>query len=255
MLLAIDVGNTHVKFAVYEGDALLGEWRATTDRERTADEWAVHLDRFLALKQIDLRDLEGCIVASVVPPLSDALREMTRKYMGVEAMLVAGDAGLGIPIDYPRPSEIGPDRLANAVALVAEYGAPGFVVDFGTATNFDVVNPQGAYIGGVLAPGLEASLGALTQRAARLFNVELAFPERVIGQTTASAMQSGLMWGYVGLIEGIGQRIHEELGQSCPVVATGGLAERFAPHTGLFTAIDPNLTVKGLRLIWARNRR
>ncbi|MGH2541264.1 MAG: type III pantothenate kinase, partial [Ardenticatenaceae bacterium] len=233
---------------------IVGDWRATTDRERTPDEWAIHLDRFLALKGMDIKNLSGCIIASVVPPLTDSLQEMTRKYLAVEALLVSSETHLGIPIEYPRPSEIGPDRLANAVAVGTHYGAPAFVVDFGTSTNFDVVNERGAYIGGVLAPGLETSLYALTQRAARLFNVEFAFPPTVISRSTATAIQSGLMWGYVGLIEGIGARIHKELGAPCPVVATGGLAERLAPHTTLFTAVDPNLTVKGLYLIWERNQ-
>ncbi len=253
MLLTIDVGNTHVKFAIFEGSTLVGEWRATTDRERTPDEWAVHLDRFLALSGLTLHSVTGCVVASVVPPLTEALRGMALKYLGQEALFVSNEIDLGIPIEYPRPNEIGPDRLANAVAVTQAYGSPAFVVDFGTSTNFDVVNERGAYIGGVLAPGLETSLAALTQRAARLFNVELRFPDAVIGQSTVAAMQSGLMWGYVGLIEGIGARIQQELGGPCPVVATGGLAMRLAAQTSLFTSVDPHLTVTGLRLIWERN--
>lgn len=254
MLLAIDVGNTHVKFGVYNGERLLDTWRATTDRERTPDEWAIHLDRFLALGGLQLKQLDGCIVASVVPPLTEALRQMARKHLKVEPLFVSGTIPLGIGVDYPRPSEVGADRLAGSVAAAATYGAPVIVIDFGTSTNFDIVNPAGAYVGGVIATGLETSLAALSQRAARLFNVDLDFPPNVIGTSTAEAMQSGLMWGYIGLIEGLATRIQHQLGQACPIIATGGLADRLAPHTSLFTAIDHDLVIRGLRLIWERNQ-
>lgn len=253
MLLTIDVGNTHVKFAVFEGTIARGNWRATTDRERTPDEWGIHLDRFLALGGLQIGALSGCVLASVVPPLTDALVRMVEKYLHLEPLVVSHASELGIAIDYPHPYEIGADRLVNAVAASAEYGAPVIVVDFGTGTTFDIVNAAGAYTGGIIAPGLEASLAALSQRAARLFNVALEFPPQVIGKSTAEAMQSGLLWGYVSLIEGLGQRVQAELGGACPVIATGGLAERIAPHTPLFSVVDHDLTVKGLRLIWERS--
>lgn len=254
MLLIIDVGNTQAKFGVHDGSGLIDTWRATTDRERTPDEWAIHLERFLALGNLRMEQMTGCIIASVVPPLTDALREMTQKYLRVKPIIVSGHIPLGIAIDYPRPSEIGADRLANAVAAVNEYGAPVIVIDFGTATNFDIVNAEGAYIGGILAPGLEISLAALSLRAARLFNVELEFPPTVIGQSTQSAMQSGLMWGYVSLIEGLATRAQQELGHNCPIIATGGLALSLAPQTDIFTVVDHDLTVKGLKLIWEHNQ-
>ncbi|MBA3533567.1 MAG: type III pantothenate kinase [Ardenticatenales bacterium] len=255
MLLTVDVGNTHVKFAVYEEQALRGNWRATTDRERTPDEWGIHLERFLDQGGLGLGDLSGCIIASVVPQLTDSLRQMAEKYPRLKPLIVTHESNLGIGIDYPHPYEIGADRLVNSVAAFAAYGAPVFVVDFGTGTTFDIVNAEGAYTGGIIAPGLEASLAALSQRAARLFNVALEFPPSVIGKSTAQAMQSGLLWGYVSLIEGLGARVQEALGQPCPVIATGGLADRIAPHTTLFTVVDHDLTVKGLRLIWERNQR
>lgn len=255
MLLAIDVGNTHVKFGVHDGPRLIDSWRASTDRERTSDEWAIHLDRFLALGKLRLEQMTGCIISSVVPAITDSLDYMTQKYIRVAPLIVSADIPLGIPVDYPRPSEIGADRLVNAVAASAEYGAPVFVIDFGTATTFDIVNTQGAYIGGIIAPGLETALDALSQRAAKLFNVDLAFPPNVIGQSTRHAMQSGLMWGYVSLIEGLAARVQQELGQPCPIIATGGLADRLAPNTDIFTAVDHDITVKGLRLIWERNQK
>ncbi len=253
MLLTVDVGNTHVKFGVYDGAQLKGDWRASTDRERTPDEWAVHLERFLALGNLTLGQLDGCIIASVVPPVTDSIRAMTRKHLEVEPLIVSGAVNLGMAIDYPRPKEIGADRLVGAVAAIERYGAPVVVIDFGTATTFDIVNAEGAYIGGIIAPGLETSLWALSQRAALLFNVELEFPPQIVGQTTIEGMQSGLMWGYVSLVEGLGTRVREFLGQPCPIVATGGLADRLAPHTTIFTEVNHDLMVRGLRLIWDRN--
>ena len=255
MLLAIDVGNTHVKFGVHEDARLVDSWRATTDRERTPDEWAVHLDRFLALGNLRLERMNGCIISSVVPVLTDSLRYMTQKYLNVEPLIVSANIPLGIPIAYPRPSEIGADRLVNSVAASVEYGAPVIVIDFGTATTFDIVNTEGAYIGGIIAPGLETALDALSQRAAKLFHIDLEFPPNVIGQSTHHAMQSGVMWGYVSLIEGLAARVQQELGQSCPIIATGGLADRLAPQTNIFTEVDHDITVKGLRLIWERNQK
>ncbi|MGB0384500.1 MAG: type III pantothenate kinase [Ardenticatenaceae bacterium] len=255
MLLAIDVGNTHVKFGVHDRSRLVNSWRASTDRERTSDEWAIHLDRFLALGKLRLEQMSGCIISSVVPTITDSLQYMTQKYIGVAPLIVSADITLGIPIAYPRPSEIGADRLVNSVAASAEYGAPVIVIDFGTATTFDIVNAEGAYIGGIIAPGLETALDALSQRAAKLFNVDLEFPPNVIGQSTRHAMQSGLMWGYTSLIEGLAARVQEQFGQSCPIIATGGLAERLAPKTNIFAAVDHDITVKGLRLIWERNQK
>ena len=254
MLLAIDVGNTQVKFGVHEDSHLIDSWRATTDRERTPDEWAIHLDRFLALGKLHLEQMTGCIICSVVPSITDALQIMTKKYIGVAPLIVSADIELGIGIEYPRPSEIGADRLVNSVAAEAEYGAPVIVIDFGTATTFDIVNQNKAYSGGIIAPGLETALDALSKRAAKLFHVDLDFPPQVIGQSTRHAMQSGLMWGYVSLIEGLARRVQEQLGQECPIIATGGLAIRLASNTDIFAAVDHDITVKGLRLIWERNQ-
>ncbi|HBY93826.1 MAG: type III pantothenate kinase [Ardenticatenaceae bacterium] len=254
LILTIDVGNTHAKFGVYDGPTLRADWRAVTDHNRTPDEWAVLLDRFLALRGLQLADLAGCVLASVVPVLTAALREMVVKYLGVEPLVVGPGIDVGIAIERVNPQEVGADRVVNALAARERYGAPCIVMDFGTATTFDVVSPGGAYIGGVIAPGLNLSVEALVQHAARLYKVELAFPPAVIGNSTVTAMQSGLMWGYVSLVDGIARRIQAELGQPAAVVATGGLAEILATHSETIQVVDPELTIHGLYRLWELNR-
>ncbi len=256
MLLVVDIGNTHAKFGVFDVQArkLVASWRAVTDHERTADEWGVLVDRFLALRGLHLRDLHDCVISSVVPPATAAVTEMVQAYLDVEPLVVGPNVDVGIPIQHVNPEEVGADRLVNSVAALHRYGAPCIVIDLGTATTFDVISPDGAYIGGVIAPGLELSAEALFKRAARLFKVEFQFPPSVIGHSTMTAMQSGLLWGYVSLIEGITRRIVEELGQEATVVATGGLADLLASHTSVIQAVDQELTVEGLYLIWQGNR-
>jgi len=253
-LLTIDIGNTHAKFAVFDRGNLVANWRAVSDHDRTSDEWAVLMDRFLALRGLEFGDLHDCVLASVVPVLTPALHEMVVKYLRVEPLVVTPGVNTIIPIERVNPQEVGADRVLNALAARERYGAPSIVIDFGTSTNFDVVSPSGAYIGGVLAPGLNLSAEALFQRAARLYKVDLIFPPAVIGHSTVTAMQSGLMWGYVSLVDGLARRIVDELGQPARVIATGGLAGLLAQHSEMIQEVDQDLTVYGLYRIWELNR-
>jgi type III pantothenate kinase len=247
-LLAIDVGNTQTVFGLYEGPELREHWRVSTEVERTGDELGLLLRGL-----VDLAALDGLALTCTVPPLIRAYQEFTERE-GVSLLVLGPGTRTGIPVLYEDPREVGPDRIANAVAAVARYGAPCIVVDFGTSTNFDVVSPDGEYIGGVLAPGIEISMEALSARAARLFQVDFAAPETVIAKNTAASLQSGLVYGFAGQVDGIVDRIRGELGLEAQTVATGGLADLIAPHARTLDQIDPFLTLEGVRLIWERNR-
>ena len=249
MLLAIDVGNTQTVFGLFDGTALREHWRIATETHRTGDELGVFLRGFLGDAA-----LEGIVLSSTVPRLISAYGELAER-MGVELLPMGPGVRTGIPIRYDDPREVGPDRIANAVAARDRYGAPCVVVDFGTSTNFDVVSADGEYVGGVLAPGVEISMDALFARAARLFKVDYVEPPTVIGKSTANALQSGLVYGFAGQVDAIVERIRAELGApGATVVATGGLADLIAPHTRTVTRVDPWLTLEGLRLVWLRNR-
>lgn len=254
MLLVADIGNTHAKFGLVDGSDIRADWRAVTDHNRTPDEWGALLHNFFSLNDHAPQDIHDCIISSVVPPTTEAVTTMIQKYLKLDPLIVGPDIEIGIPTEYVNRDEVGADRLANSVAAVRRYGAPCIVIDFGTSTNFDVVSPAGAYIGGVLAPGLELSADALFSRAARLFKVDLQFPPAVIGHRTVTAMQSGLLWGYVSLIEGITRRIQQELAQPARVIATGGLASLLAPQTDVIDTVDQQLTLDGLARIWRVNR-
>jgi type III pantothenate kinase len=257
MLLAIDSGNTNIVFAVYgEDESLRGSWRASTEAKRTADEYAVWLTQLMALEGLAPGDVDGAIIANVVPPTMYALSTLCSRYFKV-APLVVGEPGvdLGVEIRIDRPDQVGADRLVNAVAAHASFGGPLIVIDFGTATTFDVIGADGAYEGGVIAPGINPSLEALDRAAAKLPRIALKEPpQRVIGQATVPAMESGAYWGYVGLIEGLVTRIKGEYGQSMKVVATGGLASLFARATASIDEVDPDLTLRGLLAIHRANR-
>ncbi len=253
VLLALDVGNTHTTIGVFREAAILRRWRLSTARERTVDELGIFLRQLCQWSQISPDDIGGVIVGSVVPPLDGALRQAVASYLHADPLFVAPGIRSGMPLKVETPLELGADRLCNAVAAFAEYGGPSVVVDFGTATTWDVVSAKGEFLGGVIAPGLEIAAEALFSRAAKLPRVELTAPERVIGKATVDSMQSGLMYGYVGLTEGITRRVLDELGGGT-VVATGGLAPVIASYTSLFAAVDDDLTLKGLRLLWERNR-
>src|SRR5215470_17423333 len=251
MLLAIDCGNTQTVFGLFEGDRLTEQFRVATNRSHTGDELAVLVRGF-----IDLESLDGIVLCSSVPQLVAEYQGFADRWAGVELLTLGPGVSTGVPIRYDDPREVGPDRIANTVAARERHGAPSIVVDFGTSTNFDVVSPAGEYVGGVLAPGVEISMDALFARAARLTKVPFTAPERVIGKTTTSALQSGLVYGFAGQVDAIVGRIREELGApDAPAIATGGLAELIAPHSATISAVDPELTLHGLRLVWARNRR
>ncbi len=254
MLLAIDVGNTNTVFAVFAGDTLKGQWRMATDARRTADEYAVWLLQLMALEKIVIGDIRAVILGSVVPQTNFSFRQLAKKYFHTD-LLVVGDPAvrLGIEAVIDRPSEVGADRLVNALAAWSRYKKPLIVVDFGTATTFDVVNAKGDYIGGVISPGINLSLEALHRAAAKLPNVAVQRPEKVIGTATVPAMQSGIYFGYVGLIEGIIKRIEEEFGATMEVIATGGLSPLFARATSAIQHLEPDLTIFGLKEIYKIN--
>ncbi len=254
MLLAIDVGNTNLVFAVYEGETIRAQWRAVTKVSRTADEYAVWLSQLLTLEGLSFKDLDAAIIATVVPALLFDLRDMCRKYLKVEPMRVGDPAlDLGTKPDIDRPETIGADRLCNTVAAHAKYPGAVIVVDFGTATNFDIVADNGAFSGSVIAPGANLSIEALHQAAALLPRVAINRAQKVIGRDTVSSMQSGVYWGYVCLIGGLIERIKTEYDKPMTVVATGGMAHLFRPDLPLIDHIDPDLTMRGLMLIHARN--
>ncbi len=249
MLLAVDVGNTQTVFGLFEGDELVEHWRIATERSRSGDELGAMFRGFLDLDRVD-----GICVSTTVPQLARSYAEFVERYTKAQLLEMGPGVKTGIPMRYDDPREVGPDRIANAVAATARYGPPCIVVDFGTSTNFDVVSAEGEYVGGVLAPGIEVSMDALFQRAARLFKVDFVEPPTVIAKNTAASLQSGLVYGFAGQVDGIVERIRGELGVEAQTVATGGLAELIAPHARTLDRIDPFLTLEGLRIVWERNR-
>jgi type III pantothenate kinase len=249
VLLAADVGNTQTALGLYAGDELTDHWRLATERSTTADELGVVLGGLL-----DLDTVEGICLASTVPVLIREWQLLAAKWAQAPVLVVGPGVKTGIPVRYDDPREVGPDRIVNAVAAKERYGAPVIVVDFGTSTNFDVVSPDGEYVGGVLAPGIEVSMDALFARAARLVKVDYAAPPSVIGKTTVGGLQSGLVYGFAGQVDGIVGRIREELGADAPAIATGGLADLVAPHSRTIERVDPFLTLDGLRMVWELNR-
>ncbi len=254
MLLTIDSGNTNVVFAVFDGDEQRGAWRASSDPKRTADEYAVWLTQLMALQELSLKDITGVIIANVVPAARFSLRKLCNLYFDVEPLFVGSpEVALGIENRIDRPQSAGADRLANAVAVRHRYGGPAIVIDFGTATNFDIVDGEGNYIGGVLAPAAQHSVEALYRVAAQLPRVSIERPDSVIGKDTVPALQSGIFWGYVGLIEGLTSRIKKEYGGEMKVIGTGGLAPIYAAETDAIDEVDPDLTLWGLVLIYRHN--
>ncbi len=255
MLLAVDTGNTHTVLGVFEGETLRSDWRLPTRKEVTSDELGVLFKTLFRESGLDPAAVDGMIVSSVVPDLDGIVAGMGRRYFRCEPLFVEPGVKTGLPILYENPHEVGADRIVNAVAAADRFGVPVIILDFGTATTFDVVSAKGEYLGGVIAPGLGISAEALFSRAARLTRVDMKRPGRVIGRNTVESVQAGLFFGYVGLVEGIVRRLRAELGAEAPVVATGGLAPVFEEALPFLDAVDPRLTLHGLRLIWAKNRR
>ena len=249
MLLALSINNTHVVFGVYRDDGLTGSWRVRTNPHRTADEYAVLLRSFLA----DAGPITDVVIGSVVPTLTPVFVELARRYLNVEAIVVGPGIKTGIRLLVENPREVGADRIANTLAAHRGYGGPAIVVDMGTATTFDVVSAEGDFLGGAIAPGVEISLQALTERAALLHRVDLVRPRSAIGKNTITNIQSGALFGYVGLVEGLVGRIKAELGP-CRVIGTGGAIGVIAPETSAIDVVDPQLTLDGLRMLWTLNR-
>ena len=253
MMLVVDVGNTNIVFAVRENEGWIGTWRIRTDPQRTSDEYAVWLLTLFSHVGLRKEDVSRAVIGTVVPAALYHLRRLCREWFGVEPLIARASLDWGFEIKVEQPNEVGADRLLNALAGHRRFGGPLIVVDFGTATTFDVVDRTGAYVGGVIAPGINLSLEALHQAAARLPRIGIGRPQSVIGTSTVPAMQSGVYWGYIGLIEGLIARIKAEYGGPMKVVATGGLAPLFSEGTLEIGHIEPDLTLDGLRLLAERN--
>ena len=254
MLLAIDVGNTNIVYGLFDGERLVHKFRVESARGRTADEYAVALRSLLDMHGIDAKSVDAAIVACVVPSLTEPMMHLVRSAFGREALVVGPGIRSGMAILIENPREVGADRIADAVAGFERARGGVIVVDFGTSTNFDVVTPKGEYLGGVLAPGLQISADALFARAAKLPRVEIAKPPKVVGKNTVHAMQSGIVYGYVGLVDGLVERLLAELGFPAAVIATGGLAPLIAPLSKSIVEVDDHLTLTGLRILYERNR-
>jgi type III pantothenate kinase len=253
VLLAIDIGNTHIVFGVFEDETLRHTFRVSTTRTSTVDEYHVLLRELLALHGLEPAAIEASILASVVPPLNDAIGEVVERAFGHAPLVVGPGIKTGISVLYENPREIGADRIVNAVAAFERVKAGVVVVDFGTATTFDCVSPKGEYLGGVIVPGVQVSLDALLARAAKLSRIEVAEPPRVVGRNTAHALQSGIVHGYSSLVDGLVEKLRAELEFPCRVVATGGLAPLITRHTRTVELVDLDLTLTGLHILYARN--
>jgi type III pantothenate kinase len=254
MLLVLDVGNTQTHFGTFDGDELVEHWRFATVRTSTSDELGAALGNLLALRGLAFSDIEASIVSSTVPQLRPEWTEMAARYLGHDMPVVGPGVKTGMPIRLDNPRELGADRLVNAVAAYEAVGGPVIVIDFGTAITFDIASAEGEYVGGIIAPGVEISMEALTQRAAALPKIDLTPPRSLIGKGTVDAIRSGVIFGTASMVDGMVDRLRDDLGEPAPTVATGGLATTIAPHCRAIETIDDMLTLKGLKLIWERNR-
>lgn len=253
VLLAIDIGNTNITLGLFQGSTVLHTFRCESVHSRSADEYAVLLSQMLSLWQLTRERVDAAIIASVVPPLTDTLAEATRESFDCTPLIVGPGTKTGISVRYENPYEVGADRIVNAVAAFERTKAGAIVVDFGTATTFDCISPKGEYLGGVIATGIRVSLEALLGRAAKLKPVEIAAPPSVLGRNSTHSMQSGIVHGYAALVDGLVAKLKAELGFPCAVLATGGLAPLIAQHAASIEAVDPELTLQGLRIVYERN--
>jgi len=253
MLLAIEQGNTNTMFAIHDGQSWIAQWRSATESTRTADEYVVWLSQLLSMQGLGFRAIDACIISSVVPQSIFNLRNLSRRYLNVEPLVIGENAKLGVEVRIEKPSEAGADRLVNAVGASMVYPGPLIVIDSGTATTFDIVATDGAFEGGIIAPGINLSMQALHEAAAKLPRIAIQRPTRVVGKDTVGAMQSGVFWGYVALIEGLITRIKAERAEPMTVVATGGVASLFEGATDSIDHFDPDLTIRGLLEIHRRN--
>ncbi|MCB9588133.1 MAG: type III pantothenate kinase [Polyangiaceae bacterium] len=253
MLLAVDIGNTNIAFGLYDDEDLVQTFRSETVRARTADEYGVLLRQMLALRGIDPSVVSAAIIASVVPPLTDVMMDAVRHAFAREALVVGPGLKTGISILYENPRDVGADRVVNAVAAFERIRAGVIVVDFGTATTFDCISPKAEYLGGVIVPGIQVSLDGLLGRAAKLSRIEIAVPPKVVGRNTTHSLQSGIVHGYASLVDGLVEKLIDELGFECKVIATGGLATLIAQHTTSLETVDDTLTLYGLRILHERN--
>ncbi|WP_454193180.1 type III pantothenate kinase [Paenibacillus sp. Marseille-Q7038] len=254
MILVVDVGNSNIVLGIYKHRELLHHFRISTSRQSTVDEYGILTHSFFQMSGISTSEIEGIIISSVVPPLVNVLEEMCIKYVGKKPLIVGPGIKTGLNLRYENPREVGADRIVNAVAAIEQFNCPLVVVDFGTATTFDCIDGEGNYLGGAIVPGIGISTEALYQRASKLPRIELEKPKKVIGRNTIHAMQAGIIFGYAGQVDGIVERIKEEMQATPKVIATGGLAELIASETRTIEVVSPMLTLEGLRIIYERNK-
>lgn len=254
MLLCVDIGNTNITIGLYRGEELVAHWRVSTDQQKMPDEYGILLISLMARQGLESSEIRGVSVASVVPPVTDMILEMLDSYVGVEPLLVGAGIKTGVAVRYDNPYEVGADRVVNAAAAFRLYGGPACIVDFGTGTTFDALSATGDYLGGAIAPGVRVAAEALFLRTAKLPRIDLTRPRKAIGTNTADSMRSGILFGYVGLVEGMVERFRRELGPSMRVIGTGGLAKDIAQETDVIEVVDPWLTLKGLQIVYELNR-